>query len=193
MRPARIPLRATAVALLVLVLTGCAKVGGIDASLVSPITNDVAYATLGYMWSGVRGAIAAKREPSADTFSLPLSYQLLCTRGGQGSYQGTLTGTKSGGNGTATLSLTGTLSGCQFDDKVTVTSITASGVTITGSVAIANDTWGAINIHMVATSVTVNGIACPGGVDVIITGTSPSSQPTSTGVACGRSGAVPLP
>ncbi|MCX5767895.1 MAG: hypothetical protein NTZ43_11815 [Gemmatimonadetes bacterium] len=193
MSSARIPLRATAVAVLVFALAACSKVGGIDASLASPISNDATYATLGYMWSGVRAAIAAKREPSTDTFSLPLSYQVLCTRGGSGSYQGTLAGSKTAGNGTATLTMTGSLAGCQFDDKVTVTEITASGISITGSVAIANDTWGAINLHMVATSVTVNGIACPGGVDVIISGTSPSAQPTSTGVACGRSGAVPLP
>ena len=185
--------RAACALVLAVALAACSKVGGIDASNVSPISNNDTFATLGYLWGGARTAIGSKREPSASPFNLALSYQLPCTRGGQGGYQGTLAGTKSGGTGRATLSLTATLTACQFDDNVTITTITASGVTITGTIDIANDTWDAINLRMIATTVTVNGKACPGGVDVRLTGTSPSAQPISTGTACGRTGAVALP
>jgi hypothetical protein len=167
--------------------------GGIDDSLNSPISNNDTYATIGYLWSGARGAILNKREPSTDSFSLPLSYSLPCTRGGSGSFQGTLSGTKTAGRGSATLAMTATLSACQFDEITVVRTVSASGVTVTGSVAIVNDTWDAINIHLVAPTVTINGVSCPGGVDVQITGTSPSAQPISTGTSCGRTGAVPLP
>lgn len=185
--------RAACALVLATALAACSSVGGVDASKVSPISNDDTFATLGYLWGGARTAIVNKREPSASPFNLALSYQLPCTRGGQGGYQGTLAGTKSGGIGSATLSLTATLAECKFDDNVTITTITASGVTITGTIDIANDTWGAINLRMIATTVTVNGKACPGGVDVRLTGTSPGTPPISTGTACGRTGAVALP
>lgn len=175
-----------------LAMSGCGA-GGIDTSLVTPISNSDAYATIGYLWGGVRSAILNKREPSTNAFSLPLTYQLPCTPGGQGSFQGTLSGTKASGTGSATLSVTGTLAACQFDDITTVRTISAPLVTASGSVGVANDTWSAISIHLVAAAVTVNGVACPGGVDVLITGTSPSAQPISTGTACGRTGAVSLP
>jgi len=174
-------------------LAGCSTVGGIDTSLVSPISNSDTYATIGYLWGGARSAILNKREPSTDVFSLALGSQLPCTRGGQGSYQGTLAGTKAAGRGTATLSMTGAVAACQFDDITTVRTISAPLVTVSGSVGIVNDTWDAISIHLVAATVTVNGVACPGGVDVLITGPSPSAQPVSTGTACGRTGAVALP
>lgn len=174
-------------------VSSCSSVGGIDTAAVSPISNDLTYATLGYLWGGARTAIQNKREPLTSTFTLPLTYQLPCTRGGQGSYQGTLAGSKSGGSGSATLTLTATLSACQFDDKVKITTISASGVTISGTIAVTNDTWGAMNVRMVAPTVSVNGTTCPGGVDVTLSGTSPSAQPISTGTACGRTGAVPLP
>ena len=72
-----------------LAMSGCGA-GGIDTSLVTPISNSDAYATIGYLWGGVRSAILNKREPSTNAFSLPLTYQLPCTPGGQGSFQGTL-------------------------------------------------------------------------------------------------------
>lgn len=178
---------------LVVDVAACTAVGGIDQSLVSPISNDDTFATLGYLWGGARKAIESKREPSTNTFSLPLTYQLPCTRGGQGAYQGTLSGTKSGGNGSATLALAATVTACQFDDNVRITTVTASGLTLTGTIAIVNDAWGAINIRMIAQNVLVNGVTCPGGVDVVLTGPAPSAQPISTGTACGRVGAVPLP
>ncbi|MEP6990109.1 MAG: hypothetical protein ABJA80_04195 [bacterium] len=186
-------IRAMYVAAAVGVLAGCSSVSGIDSSLNSPISNADTYATIGYLWGGARSAILNKREPSTDTFSLPLSYQLPCTPGGSGSYQGSLAGTKSAGRGSGTLSMTGTLAACQFDDVTTIRTVSASGVTVTGTIGIVNDAWDAINIHLVATTVTVNGISCPGGVDVMITGPSPSAQPVSTGTACGRTGAVALP
>ena len=173
-------------------LSGCGA-GGIDTSLVSPISNNDAYATIGYLWGGVRSAILNKREPSTDVFSLALAYQLPCSRGGQGSYQGTLAGTKTAGRGSANLAVTGALAACQFDDITTVRTVSAPLVTVSGSVGIVNDTWDAISIHLVAAAVTVNGVTCPGGVDVMITGPSPSSQPVSTGTACGRTGVVALP
>lgn len=173
-------------------MSGCG-VGGIDTSLSSPISNNDTYATIGYLWGGARSAILSKREPSADAFSLSLAYQLPCTRGGQGSYQGTLAGTKASGRGTATLSMTGAVAACQFDDITTVRTVSAPLVTVSGSVGIVNDMWDATSIHLVAATVTINGVACPGGVDVIITGSSPSAQPVSTGTACGRTGAVALP
>ena len=185
-------MRAAFVLVASLTMSGCGA-GGIDTSLVSPISNNDTYATIGYLWGGARSAILNKREPSTNTFSLPLSFQLPCTRGGQGSYQGTLSGTKASGTGTATLAMTGAVAGCQFDDITTVRTISAPLVTVSGSVGISNDTWDAISIHLVADAVTVNGVACPGGVDVMITGPTPSSQPISTGTACGRTGAVALP
>lgn len=190
---ASISRRATWALTLAIVIGGCSGVGTIDASLVSPISNDDTYATIGYLWGGVRSAIGSKREPDVGPFNLALSAQLPCTRGGQGSYQGTLTGTKTGTGGGGTLSMTGSLAACQFDATVVITTISASGVTAIGTIAIVNDTWGDINIHIVAPSVTVNGVACPGGVDVQITGTTPSGPATSTGAACGRTGAVLLP
>lgn len=185
--------RATSALALVLTLTACQGVGGIDTSQVSPISNDDTYATLGYLWAGARSSIESKREPSTNAFNLQLSHQLSCSRGGQGAYQGTLVGNKSAGTGSAVLALTATLSECQFDNTVSVTTISATGFAVSGTVAVTNDIWGAINLRMVATTVTVNGKVCPGGVDVVITGTSPSSRPISTGTACGRTGAVELP
>ncbi len=177
----------------VLILASC-RANGIDASAVAPISNDDTYATLGYLWSGVKSSIEREREPSTDNFSLALAFQLPCTRGGSGSYQGTLAGTKANGTGSANLNVTATLDECQFDDnKLTITRISAGVLTVTGTVAIVNDAWGAISLHMVATAVTVNGVFCPGGVDVTLTGTSPSGRPVSTGTACGRTGAVALP
>ena len=164
----------------------------IDASLVTPLTNDVVFAALDDMWSGVPAAVQAKREPSTATFNLALSYQDPCSPTGQRAYQGTIAGTKSGGAGTATLTMTATLTACEFDNSGTITKITATGVTVTGTVGITNDTWSDINLRMVATNVTVNGTLCPGGVDVMLTGTSPT-QAISTGTVCGRTGAVPLP
>lgn len=181
-----------AASVLALVLAACG-VGGIDPTLASPISNDETYATLASMWVGARSAIESKREPSTDAFNLPLSYQLPCTPSGQRAYQGTLAGTKTGGTGSAALALTATLTQCQFDDNVRITTLTASDITVSGTIAIVNDTWGAINLKMIATTVTVNGKGCPGGVDVILTGVSPSAQPISTGTACGRTGAVALP
>lgn len=175
-----------------LLLAGCG-VGGIDTTAVAPISNDDTYATLGYLWSGVRAAIERQREPSTNTFSLPLSYQVACAGGGSGSYQGTLAGTRTSGAGTANLNITATLANCRFADTRAVTTITANGVSVTGTIAIVNDAWDAINLHMIATAVTVNGVSCPGGIDVMLTGTSPSARPVSTGTACGRTGAVALP
>jgi hypothetical protein len=184
-------LRHAAAILATMMGSGCA--GGIDESLNSPISNNDTYAALGYLWSGAREAILRQREPSTDAFNLTLSYGLLCPRGGSGAYRGTLSGTKTAGTGSGTLAVTGTLDACQFDDITTVRVVTAPNVTVTGTMAIAGDTWSTITLHMVASAVTINGVTCPGGVDVTITGSSPASQPTSTGTACGRTGAVPLP
>ena len=185
--------RAACALALAMGMAACSRVGGIDASNVSPISNDDTYATLGYLWSGAQGAIDREREPSASPFTLTLNYQLPCTRGGSGSYQGTLSGTQSGGTGNASLAVTGALAACQFDNTVSVTTISSSGVTVTGTIAMSAGTWGTVNLHMVAPSVTVNGVACPGGVDVTLTGPSLSAQLTSSGTACGRTGDVLLP
>ena len=174
-------------------LLSCSSVGGIDNSLTSPISNDDTFATIGYLWAGARSAIQAKREPSTNTFSLPLTYQVPCTRGGQGSYQGSLAGSKSAGTGTATLAMTATITACQYDDNIRITTISAPLVTLSGPIAVQNDMWSTVNVRLVASSVTVNGVTCPGGVDVTITGTAPSAQVVSTGTACGRTGAVQLP
>lgn len=185
------PLNRTTVPLVALLSAGCA--GGIDESLTSPISNNDTYALLGYLWGGARDAVLREREPATNTFNLALSYALPCPRGGSGSYAGTLSGSKAGGTGSANLAVTGKLSACQFDDISAVRVVTAPNVTVTGTVAIAGDTWSTITIHMVASDVTINGVSCPGGVEVTISGSSLSSQPTSTGTACGRTGAVPLP
>lgn len=174
-------------------MAGCGGAGTIDQTSVSPISNEATFATLGYLWDGVRSAIVAKREPAVGPFNLVLHYEPPCSRGGSGSYKGSVTGTKTSTGGTGTLSMTATISACQYDDNVVITTITASDLTATGTIAIVNDTWGNIDIHMVATNVTVNGVVCPGGVDVHLTGLTPSTPPISTGTACGRTGAVPLP
>ena len=62
-----------------------------------------------------------------------------------------------------------------------------------GSIAITGDAYAATSVHLTASSVTVNGTTCTGGIDEMIVATSPSSQATATGTACGRSGVVPLP
>lgn len=185
--------RALGALALALSAASCSRVGGIDASKASPISNDDTYATLGYLWSGAEGAIAREREPSTSPFSLALSYQLPCTRGGSGSYQGTLAGTNTAGTGSASLAVTGSLAECQFDNTVSVTTISSANVSVTGTIAVSANLWGAVNVHMVAPSVTVNGVACPGGVDVTLTGSAPSAQLTSSGTACGRTGDVLLP
>lgn len=176
-----------------MMLLGSACVGGIDESLNSPISNNDTYAVLGYLWGGARSAILREREPSTNAFNLALSYALPCTRGGSGSYRGSLVGTKTAGTGSGTLAVVGTLVDCQFDDITSVRVVAAPTVTVAGTVAITGDTWGAVSVRLVASAVTINGVACPGGVDVMITGTSPSAQATSTGTACGRVGAVILP
>ena len=192
MKIARNAVRVAGVSAATVLLVSCGA-GGIDNSLGSPISNNDTYATIGYLWGGARSAILNKREPSTDSFNLPLSYQLPCARGGSGLFQGTLSGTKTAGRGTGTLTMTATISACQFDDITVVRTVTATGVTVNGTVGIVNDTWDAIRIRLLAPTVTINGVSCPGGIDVMITGTSPSSQPTSTGTACGRVGAVSLP
>jgi hypothetical protein len=175
-----------------ILLAGCSKVG-IDSSVIASVSNDDTYAMLDYVWSGVQETIASKKEPLTSPFNLALSYSLACPSSGQRLYQGTLAGTNTSGTGSATLSLTATLTQCAFDDRITIRTITASGIVVTGTIAIANDTYAATNLHMTASSVTVNGTTCTGGIDVMIVGTSPSGQPTATGTACGRSGVVPLP
>ncbi len=192
MKIASIAVRAVCATAATCVLASCGG-ASIDTSVGSPISNNDTYATIGYLWGGARSAILNKREPSTDSFNLPLSFQLPCARGGSGSFQGTLSGTKTAGRGTGTLAMTATLTACQFDDITVVRTITATGVTVGGTIGIVNDTWDVISIKLVAPAVTVNGVTCPGGVDVMITGATPSSQPVSTGTACGRTGAVALP
>ena len=176
-----------------IVLAGCSKVGGIDSSLGSPISNDDTYAALDGIWSGAQLAITAKKEPLASPFTLPLRYDIVCPSSGQRSYQGTLTGSYASGSGSATVALTGTLTNCAFDNKVRITTVTAASVTVAGTIAITSDAYGATNLRLTASGVTVNGVVCPGGIDVAVAGPTPSSQPTSTGTACGRLGSVLLP
>ena len=118
---------------------------------------------------------------------------IACPSGGQRSYQGTLAGTFANGTGSATVAITGSMSKCMFNTNTTSRSITAASIILTGTIAITNDAYGAMNLHLVATGVTVNDVVCTGGMDMTLTGTTPSSQPVATGTACGRSGAVPLP
>jgi hypothetical protein len=70
--------------------------------------------------------------------------------------------------------------------------VSAPALAVNGTIAVTNDLWSTFTLHMVAADVTVNGKVCPGGVDVALTGSAPSAQTISTGVACGRTGAVPL-
>ena len=182
-----------AIAVVAIALLAACASHGIDKTLVSPISNDDTFAMLDDMWAGVPAAIQSKREPSTDTFNLALTFADPCSRSGTRSYQGTLAGTKSNGSGTATLNLTASLTACEFDNTVSITKVTATGITVTGTIKILNDTWDAISLTMIATSVTVNDVLCPGGVNVMLTGTAPSAQPVSTGTSCGRVGAVNLP
>jgi hypothetical protein len=176
----------------VVLFTSCKRVG-IDTSVIAAVSNDDTYAMLAFVWDGVQTTINSKREPLTSPFSLALNYTAGCSDGGTRSYQGTLAGTDSSGTGTATLSLVGTLTACIADDGTTLRTFAATGIVATGTIAISGDAYAATSVHLTASSVTVNGTTCAGGVDVTIIATSPSSQPTATGTACGRSGAVQLP
>jgi hypothetical protein len=178
--------------LAVLLFAGCSKVG-IDTTAVAAVSNDDTYAMLAFVWSGVQATVNSKREPLTSPFTLALDYTAACPDGGQRSYQGTLTGTDSSGTGSATLALTGTLTNCMADDGTTVRTFTATDIVATGTILITGDAYAATSLHLTASSVTVNGTTCAGGIDERIVATSPSSQPTATGTACGRSGVVPLP
>jgi hypothetical protein len=178
--------------LAVLLFPGCSKVG-IDTSVIAAVGNDDVYALLSYVWSGVVQPINAKKEPLTSPFTVTLDYTAACSSGGQRAFQGTLTGTDSSGTGSATLSLTGTLTQCMVDDGTTIRTFTASGVSATGTIKIASDAYAATSVHLTASSVTVNGTVCAGGIDETIVAASPTSQPTATGTACGRTGTVPLP
>ena len=171
----------------------CSNVGGIDATKVATVSNEDAYATLGGIWTGARAAITSPREPRTPTFTLPISFTRNCPAGGQSSYQGTLTGTDTAGTGSATVALTAVLTNCAFDDRTRVTTVSATGVSIAGTIAISSDTYGAINLRLIATSVIVNGKDCTGGINMALQGSSPLAQPTASGTVCGRSGVVPLP
>jgi len=170
----------------------CSKVG-IDATQVATVSNEDAYATLGGIWNGARAAITSPREPRTPSFTIPVNYTRNCPAGGQSSYQGTLTGTDTAGTGSATVALTAVLTNCAFDDRTRVTTVSATGVSIAGTIAITADTYGAINLRLIATSVTVNGKECTGGINMALQGSSPLAQPTASGTVCGRSGVVPLP
>ncbi len=178
--------------LAVIPFTGCTKVG-IDTSMIASVSNDDAYAMLSFVWSGVASAINSKKEPLTSPFSLALAYSAGCPNGGQRSYQGTLAGTSSSGTGSGTLTLTGSLTACVVNSGTTTRTFIVSNIAVTGTIAITTDAYGATSLHLTATNVTVNGTVCEGGIDELITATSPSSQPTATGTACGRSGTVPLP
>jgi hypothetical protein len=173
-------------------LLGCAR-ASIDSSQVAAVSNDDTYAMLDHIWAGVRTTITSAKEPQTSPFTLTLSGSPVCPGGGQQTYQGTLTGTNTNGAGTANLSLTATLTKCVFDDLVATRTITTPSVTVTGTIAIANDAYGLTNLHMTSPGATLNGTTCEGGIDMTITAASPTSQPTATGTACGRSGTVPLP
>ena len=178
--------------LAILPCTGCKKVG-IDASDIAAVSNDDTYAMLAFVWNGVQATVNSKKEPLTSPFNLALSYSAACPNGGQRSYQGTLAGTDSAGTGSATLTLTGSLSACMVDDGTTLRTFVVSGMAVTGTIAITGDAYAATTAHLTASAVTVNGTVCEGGIDIAIVASSPSSQPTATGTACGRSGVVPLP
>jgi hypothetical protein len=186
-------LRGIALSSSALALLACSRVGGIDSNLISSVSNDDTYAALAGMWAGGQAAINAKREPLTGTFTLPLSYAIPCPAGGSRAYQGSLSGTNTNGAGSATLSMTAALDKCAFDNRVRITTVTTSNLSITGTIAIASDAYATIALHMTAGTVTVNGINCAGGVDVTLAAPTPSSQPIATGTSCGRTGAVPLP
>jgi hypothetical protein len=180
------------VPLAVVLFAGCSRVG-IDTSVIAPVSNGDTYAFLAYVWDGVQATINSKKEPLTSPFNLAFDYTAPCPNGGQRSYTGNLAGTDSSGTGSATLSLTGTLTACIVDDGTTVRTFTATDITAAGTIAIASDAYAATNVQLTASGVTVNGTACTGGIDATIVATAPSSQPTATGTACGRSGVVPLP
>ena len=167
--------------LAVVLFTGCSKVG-IDNSAIASVSNDDTYAMLDFVWNSVQATINSKREPLTSPFTLALDYTAACPDGGQRSYQGTLAGTDSSGTGSATLSLTGSLTQCMVDDGTTVRTFTATGIAATGTIAITGDAYAATSVHLTASSVTVNGTTCTGGIDEMIVATSPSSQATATGL-----------
>ena len=183
---------ASILCLTAVLLAACSHVG-IDSSQVPALSNDDTYATLGYLWGVARTAITSQKEPLTSPFSLPLVFSGTCPSGGQRAYQGTLAGTDSSGTGSATLTMTATLTLCAFDDGITIRKITATGVSVSGTIAISGDTYGATNVHLTAANVTVNGTTCTGGMEMIVVASAPLNQATATGTACGRSGAVPLP
>lgn len=166
--------------------------GGIDATSAT-VSNDDAVSTLSYLWNGTREAISGAKESPNATFTIPLKLSGACSGGGTRNYTGTLTGTASNGSGSATVNMTAALANCGYDQTSKITTITAASATITGTIAITNDAFGATTLTLTAPVVTVNGVDCTGGITMQLTASSPLAQPVATGTMCGRTGAIPVP
>ncbi len=172
---------------------GCSTVGGIDAAATAGVSNADAVATLSYIWSGARDAINGAKESPKASFNIPVSLSGECPGGGSRNYSGTISGTNVGGSGTATVHITAALNKCGYDQTTTITTIDAPAVTVTGTIAIVSDAYGASTLTLTVPALTVNSVSCTGGIAMSLVATSPSSQPTATGTICGRSGAIPVP
>jgi len=174
-------------------LAGCSKVGGIDTTGISPISNDDAVATLSYVWNGARDAIAGAQESPKSTFSIPVKLQGACSGGGTRNYNGTISGTNVNGAGTANVNITATLAKCGYDRTTTITVIDAATVTFTGTIAVSSDAYAATSITLTAATVTVNGTSCPGGISMVLNAATPGASPVASGDICGRSGSIVVP
>ena len=163
-------------------LAGCFKTPT-AATVTGPVEASDAEqrAAVALFWSGAAAAINKPKDQTG-TFNVAVTSGGGCTASGTGSFTGTLAGSNVGGAGVMNVSLTAAFAKCTLLDG---NFITASGVTVSGTVAIAADARATTVMRMLAPSVTINDHTCTGGIDVTVRAVSPSSPATGSGTACG--------
>lgn len=111
-----------------------------DETQAGTVSNENACATLSGSWKGARAAVTTHREPRTTTFTLPVSFPRNCRASGQRSHQSTLTGTDAAGTGSATVTLTAVLVNCAFDHRTRFPTVSATAVSIAGTITISSVT-----------------------------------------------------
>jgi hypothetical protein len=165
-----------------LVLAGCFKTPSPAASTGPLEASDAEQRTaVSLMWSGAAAAILKPKDPTG-TFNVPVTSGAGCSASGTGTYTGTLAGSNVGGAGAINVNMTASFAKCTLLDG---NSITATSVTVSGTVAIAADTRASTVIRIQAPAVTVNDHTCSGGIDVTVRASAPSAPATASGTACG--------
>lgn len=179
-----------ALALTALALTGCFKSPS-AAAATGPLeaTDAEQRSAVSLLWSGAAAAILKPKDPTG-TFNVPVTSGAGCSASGTGSYTGTLTGSNVGGAGVVNVNLSASLTKCALLDG---TSISATGVTVTGTVAIAADTRATTVIRILAPNVTINDRTCSGGIDVTVRASAPNAPATASGTTCGMVRSLALP